>query len=88
MVSLRTRYYLLFTHSYKLRRNSDPSIEMRMIEIGCILKEIVSSFLCGVQNMIWSQGVTTEQTSGCLLSDAYEYSIPFSFRVIGPKIAV
>ena len=32
--------------------------------------------------------VTIEQTSGCLPSDAYKYLIPFSFRVIGSKMAV
>jgi hypothetical protein len=29
--------------------------------------------------------LTTGQTWGCLLSDAYEYWIPFSFKVISPK---
>jgi hypothetical protein len=31
---------------------------------------------------------TIERAWGCLSSHAYKYSITFSFRVIGPKVAV
>ena len=32
--------------------------------------------------------VTTARTWGCLSSDAYDFLIPFYFRIIGPKVAV